>query len=252
MVEICALASGSNGNCYYIGNENSAILVDAGIPFSRLLERFDETGLSIDKVKAVFISHEHNDHVSGMRVLSKRKFINGVFSKGTLNATHKSNKPTYSAVFEANKSFFIDEIKVIPFPKKHDAAEPFSFRVEIEGKSIVVLTDVGEVTDEVGEHISKADAIFMEANYDEKMLWAGKYPYFLKKRVSSDLGHLSNEQSKEAILKYSSDKLRTVFLSHISADNNTPELVKKSFDEIAKNKKVIITSRQKASEIVRF
>lgn len=252
MIELCALASGSNGNSYYIGNKNSAVLVDAGIPFKRLMERFVQANLSVEKLKAVFISHEHYDHVSGIRVLSKRKFVNGVFSKGTLAATHKYNKPDYSVIFEPEKPFHIGEITVFPFAKKHDAAEPFSFRIDIEDKSVVVLTDVGEVTEEIGEHISKADAVFLESNYDENMLWGGKYPYYLKKRVASEFGHLSNEQAKDAILKYGTDKLKVIFLSHLSAQNNTPELALKSFEEIAKTRKVIVTSRENASEIIRF
>jgi len=252
MIEICALASGSNGNCYYIGNKDSAVLIDVGINYRRIVERFSATNLRIEKVKAAFISHEHYDHIIGMRVLSKKRQITGIFSKKTYNKVQSNSKPELYAIFETNKSYKIDGINVIPFAKQHNAVDPHSFIVEIEGKTIGVMTDIGVITEEIGEQIAKCDALFLEANYDGKMLWEGKYPYYLKQRVSSDIGHLSNEQAKNAVLKYGSDKLQYIFLSHISAENNTLELAYKTFSDIAKTKKIILTSRQRATEVIMF
>lgn len=252
MVEICALASGSNGNCYYIGNEQSAVLVDAGIHYRRIVERFSNTNLRLEKVKGVFISHEHYDHVIGMRVLSKKKYITGIFSRKTFNNLHSNSKPELYSFFDTDKPYIIDEISVSPFSKQHDAIDPHSFIINLNGKTIGVMTDIGVISQDIGEQIAKCDAIFLESNYDDKMLWEGKYPYYLKQRVASDIGHLSNEQARDAVLKYGSDKLSHIFLSHISAENNTPELAFESFADIAKDKKLILTSRLKATEVVKL
>ena len=252
MVEICAIASGSNGNCYYIGNEKSAILVDAGIYYSRVVERFESAGLSLDKVKAVFISHEHHDHMVGLKVLSKKQSIPGVFSQKTYAALHKKIKPEFFSYFEENKAYEIDDIKVVPFAKQHDAADPFSFVVEIEGKTIGVMTDLGIVTEDVGEQIAKCQALFLETNYDERLLVTSSYPFYLKQRITSNVGHLSNHQAKEAVLKYGNENLSHIFLSHISAENNEPEIVAELFEEIGERSEIIVTSRHRASKVVRL
>lgn len=252
MVELCALASGSNGNCYYIGNETSAILIDIGITYNKLVERFEQANLQISKVNAVFISHEHFDHVRGMKIFNKRNFIQGYFTKKTFSKVYKKYKPETFSFFKIGTPLIINKISVIPFTKKHNAIEPSSFVVKIDNKTVVILTDVGIISEEIGVNITKSDAIFIESNYDEKMLWEGRYPYYLKERNASDFGHLSNDQAKNAIDKYGTDKLKAIFLSHISERNNSPEIIKKTFKDLFVSKEIEITSRYNASKVIKL
>ncbi len=252
MTEICALASGSNGNCYYIGNENSAVLIDIGIYYKRLIERLNDTGLDKNKIKAIFISHEHTDHIQGARVTSKKLGIPVFYTKKTFHKCYDKNKTDNFGFFEPGTPYIIDDIKIHSFQKNHDAVDPCSFRIEIENKHIGVMTDIGTIDETLQKEFSKCDAAFLESNYDEELLQNGLYPYHLKQRVSSDKGHLSNLQTLELIENYASDKLKTIFLSHISAVNNTLKIAEDTFKHLNKRCQIILTSRQKASELIKL
>lgn len=252
MVEVCALASGSNGNCYYVGNEKEAILIDAGVSCKQVLERMVDRNLDPSKLQGIFISHEHVDHVRGTRVLSKKLGIPGFFNYGTWNKTHKSSKPPHYRYFHNDTPFQLGSITIHAFTKKHDANEPCSFRIETEGVNIGVMTDIGSVCERVITNFNQCDAVFLESNYDEKMLWDGPYPWPLKKRVASDVGHLSNEQALELATKHGGENLKTIFLSHLSGENNTPELAYKTFNPLHDTYQIITTSRHEASEVLTF
>lgn len=249
MVEICALASGSNGNCYYIGNEQAAVLIDAGISCKQMLVRMADLGLDAGKVKAVFISHEHVDHIRGARVIAKKLNIPVYFTYGTWNHAHKSSKPVHHQFFQVNQAITINGMIIHAFSKQHDAGEPCSFRVELEGMSIGVMTDIGEACPQVISHLKQCDALFLESNYDEQLLWNGNYPWPLKKRVASALGHLSNDQALSLLMEHAGPQLKTVFLSHISAENNTPELAFETFRPLHNQMEVLLTSRTTASVV---
>lgn len=250
MTEICALASGSNGNCYYVGNEDEAILIDAGIYYKRLTERINDSGLDINKIKAVFISHEHSDHVQGMRVISKKLGIPGIYTKQTYHKTYDKNKAQHFDFFKPGEAYQIGNFTIHPFKKSHDAKDPCSFRVEHESKNIGIMTDIGEVDETLQNEFSKCDAVFLESNYDEDMLMTGIYPYHLKQRVSSSLGHLSNEQALELAEQFASPNLKTIFLSHISAVNNTRELAMETFSHLKNRYDIKLTSRTGVSDVV--
>ena len=250
MLEICALASGSNGNCYYIGNKEEAILVDAGISTKQILKRMYERNLDYRKIKGVFISHEHSDHVRGVRVLSKKLSIPAYFTKNTYYAVWGINQPASYSPFEPGVSFQFRSFMVHPFLKRHDAKEPCSFRIEYNGYSIGIFTDIGIPCENVIHHLNRCNAVFLETNYDEKMLWEGRYPYYLKKRVASEVGHLSNEQSLELLSEHAGHQLSHVFLSHLSAENNTPETAFAALESLSNRYQLILTSRHDASEVV--
>lgn len=252
MVEICALASGSNGNSYYIGNENDAILIDAGIYYKRLLERLDDAQLDKSKIRAIFISHEHTDHIQGIRACSNKLGVPGIFSQHTFNKSRKRHQPDSFAFFEHFKAYTIGDISVYPFKKNHDASDPFSFRVECNGKNIGVFTDIGEADETLQKEFNKCDAVFLESNYDKEMLWNGSYPVYIKQRVDSTIGHLSNKQALELTQNFASDKLKYIFLSHISDVNNTYELALQTFSVLNGQYQVKLTSRQGISEVVRL
>lgn len=243
MIEICALASGSNGNCYYIGNEKDAILVDAGISTKKILARMQEAGLESSKVRAIFISHEHSDHVHGVRVLSKKLGVPAWFTQGTFDSLRFGEGPERVNIFTPDQVIKVGTLNVHTFLKNHDAAEPCSFRIEHDGWNIGVFTDIGEPCQRVINHLHMCHAIFIETNYDEKMLWNGIYPYHLKSRVASSVGHLSNDQAFALVRDHAGPELVHVFLSHLSGENNKPEIAAECFKTLSDRFTVHLTSR---------
>ena len=249
MLEICAIASGSNGNCYYAGNENGSVLIDAGISCKQILQRMNEKGLNPAKILAVFISHEHTDHIRGVRVLAKRLHVPVYFTPKTFYATTRSHRPAYSRFFNSGESVSVGDFTIHSFLKNHDASEPCSFRIEHEGINIGVFTDIGEPCENVVSHLGLCDAVFMESNYDEEMLQTGSYPFHLKQRISSSVGHLSNVQSLRLLEKSAGEHLQCVFLSHLSAENNTPQLALNAHEPLFGKFDIRLTSRSSATDI---
>ncbi len=249
MLKICAIASGSNGNCYYIGNEKDAVLVDAGISCKQILKRIAERQLDAQKVKAIFITHEHSDHLRGARVTAKRLHVPVYMTSKTYLASYNNLKPDYPRFFEAGEKIDVGEFTVHSFIKNHDASEPCSFRVEYAGKNIGVFTDIGEPCDNVKTHLQLCDALFLETNYDEEMLRTGQYPYYLKQRIASEVGHLSNLQALKLLQEFAGINLKRVFLSHLSAENNTPEIALGTLKILQTKFALQLTSRYEAAEV---
>jgi phosphoribosyl 1,2-cyclic phosphodiesterase len=250
MVEICALASGSNGNAYYIGNEKEAILIDAGISRRQLLKRMRTMHLDINKIIAVFISHEHTDHVRGFRSLCETQPLPGYISTKTYGNVRKNYLPDKVHLFNPGDSVQLQSIVIHSFTKQHDAGEPCSFRIEIDGYSIGVMTDLGIACANVKEHFAKCHAVFLETNYDDDMLRDGPYPLYLKNRVSSNKGHLSNKQAFELVSGSAGEQLSALLLSHISADNNRVDFALNTFAPFADRYKIVASSRYEPSEVV--
>ncbi len=246
MIEVCALASGSNGNCYYIGNDNEAVLIDAGISRRQIVDRMKEKKLDPLKIKAVFISHEHSDHYRGAKVLSKKLNIPIYMTNETHEKSYFTMRPTNVITFNPGQIIEIGEFSIHSFSKQHDAIEPVSFRVECGGKNVGVMTDIGAVCDNVKLHVSKCDFLFLESNYDVDMLETGKYPFYLKQRVAGDHGHLSNVQAKNLIEEHAGDHLKTIYLSHISEDNNRGEIALDTFKHLMDQYSIKLTSRYAA------
>lgn len=252
MLEICAIASGSNGNCYYIGNEKDAVLIDAGISCKQILKRADERGIDASKIKAIFITHEHGDHLRGARVTAKRLHIPVYMTSTTYVAAYNNLKPDYPRFFVPGDKIEVGTFVVHSFLKNHDASEPCSFRVEYKGKNIGVFTDIGEPCENVTAHLSRCDAFFLETNYDETMLREGTYPFYLKKRIASSNGHLSNIQALKLVQEHAGEHLKHIFLSHLSAENNTPEIAFDSFKPVHSAYNVIVTSRYEAGDLLKI
>ncbi|WP_423126288.1 MBL fold metallo-hydrolase [Gaoshiqia sp. Z1-71] len=249
-LELCALASGSNGNCYYIGNEHEALVVDVGLSARQLQLRMAERGLDQAKIKAILISHEHSDHCRGARVFSKRVKAPVYLTKKTFLAMSRAQRPENVAWFEPDQAFRLGGFEVFPFSKQHDAVEACSFRLSYGDKHVGVMTDIGEACEQVKTHLPLCDAVFLESNYDEEMLMAGPYPYFLKQRVASSYGHLSNEQAFRLVEEYAGDRLQTIFLSHLSGENNTPEKACEVFQSLRGRFQIELTSRQAPTAVI--
>jgi phosphoribosyl 1,2-cyclic phosphodiesterase len=252
MVQVCALASGSNGNCYYIGNEHEAVLIDAGINCKQILLRFEAAGLNPSKVKAIFITHEHSDHVCGAKVLSKKLCVPVFLTRGTYLNLIEPSRPQVFRFVEPGRELTIGNITVHPFRKKHDAAQPCSYRVEIEGRNIGVLTDLGSPCEESIANLRLCEILFLESNYDEKSLWEGPYPWPLKKRIASDLGHLSNLQALQLVEQHANGNLKTIFLSHLSGENNSPKMAAEAFLPLNEKYQIELTSRHGAGNVLCF
>ena len=250
MITLCAIASGSNGNCYYIGNKYEGVLIDAGISARQIIARMRQQGIDTATVKAVFISHEHSDHTSGARVLGRRLNIPVFVTSRTYMAMYKNHRPLAPKFFVPGDEVRVGSFLVYPFLKFHDAAEPCSFRITCNDFSIAVITDIGRVCDRVRQHLQLCQAAFLETNYDETMLWEGRYPWPLKKRIASDNGHLSNDQAFDLINSDAGKQLQVLFLSHLSAENNTPEKVMNRFEGLREKFNIILTSRYAPGEVI--
>lgn len=246
---ISSLNSGSNANCYYIGNSREAVLVDAGLSCRETEKRMKQLGLSMDAVKALFISHEHTDHITGMPGISKKYQLPVYITGATLNNSNMPVEPQLIHSFTHAKPVTIGNLSVIPFRKSHDASDPHSFMISGHGVNIGVVTDIGYACKEVIKCFRQCQAIFLESNYCDDMLEKGNYPPYLKKRIRGDEGHLSNDQALELFLQYRSADLRLLILSHLSRNNNDPQLVETLFSRKAGDTKIVVASRYAASPV---
>lgn len=249
MLFIASLNSGSNANCYYIGNHEEAVLVDAGLSCRETVKRMQQLALPMEKVKAIFISHEHGDHICGLAALSKKFNLPVYISDGTFNHCNVVLDGGLIHSLKKKLPVLIGRMSILPFAKSHDAAEPMSFLISCGGVNVGVITDIGYACKEVIHHFSQCNAVFLESNYCDTMLTNGNYPYHLQKRISGDRGHLSNTQALELFVRHRSPGLKLLVLSHLSRNNNHPELVEKIFSGHAGNTQIVVASRFEASPV---
>lgn len=248
-LQIASINSGSNGNCYYIGNETDAVLVDTGISCRETERRFKRLNLSFNKVKAIFISHEHSDHITGLPALSKKYQIPVYITQPTLAGCRLPVEQHLVKHFGPNQSIQIGGLQITCFAKLHDAADPHSFLIASNTVKVAVITDIGIACAQVIHHFKQCHAAFLEANYDEEMLEKGHYPYHLKKRIRDGEGHLSNTQALALFNEHRAPFLSHLILAHLSKNNNDPELVASLFAPHAGDTEVIVASRYKETEL---
>lgn len=246
---IASLNSGSNGNCYYIGNDEEAILVDAGISCRETEKRMLRLGLSLSKVKAIFISHEHTDHIKGLCTLSAKYNVPVYITPGTLSGCRFLLRKDLIRTLYSNLPVMVGGLTVTGFPKLHDAAEPHSFMISYNGTNVGVFTDIGAACEQLIYHFKQCHAAFLETNYDNELLAKSAYPYFLKRRISGGRGHLSNQQALEVFTAHRPGFMSHLLLSHLSKDNNCPELVHKLFTEHSNGTEIIVASRYEETAV---
>ena len=231
-LSLCSLSSGSNGNCYLVKTEKAAILIDAGISATRILKELSRTETPHEMVKALFLTHEHHDHMTGARVLLKKLASANVYaSQGTFEMLSFDDiSKDRCVVIAPDEPVTIGDIRVYAFRTLHDAADPYGYYIYSGGKRIALLTDTGVVTDEMIECVADADVFILESNHDTEILRKGSYPWYLKQRILSDYGHLSNSQAADVLLRMFAylDKKRVVLLAHLSAENNTPAIAEQT------------------------
>lgn len=249
---ITSLNSGSNGNCYYIGNEREAVLIDAGISCRETEIRMKRLGLVMEKVKAVFISHEHSDHINGVIVLSKKYQIPVYITEATHKKARIKLEKHLINRFKADEPVQIGELTVKPFQKFHDAHDPHSFTVSSSTVTVGIFTDLGIACKNLVHHFQQCHAAFLEANYDVEMLENGNYPFILKKRITNGQGHLSNIQALELFNTHRPKFMSHLILSHLSKNNNKPELVDALFQQHAGGTEIIVASRYEESPVFKI
>ena len=249
---ISSLNSGSNGNCYYIANETEAILVDAGISCRETENRMALLGLSMEKVKAIFISHEHSDHIKGVESIAEKYQLPVYITSATAQRGRLHFKKELLHNIVSKEPITIGGLVVTAFPKFHDAADPHSFIVCGNGITIGVFTDIGVACDNVNQHFKLCHAAFLEANYDEQLLEQGSYPIFLKNRIRGGEGHLSNLQALEIFKVHRAPFMTHLLLAHLSKDNNSVALVQQLFESVANGIQVIVASRYEQSALYKI
>ena len=244
-----SLNSGSNGNCYYIGNGREAVLVDAGLACRETERRMKSLGLAMSAVKAIFISHEHGDHIRGLEGIVQKYQLPVYITANTLRQSRLRINSGLVHHFSAYQPVSIGALTIHSFPKLHDAIDPHSFIIEGNSTFIGVFTDIGAPCLHVIDHFTQCHAAYLEANYDPQMLSSGRYPPHLKTRISSDVGHLSNTQALDLFIAHRPPHMSHLFLSHLSQDNNTPALALGAFTPHAGNTRVTIASRHQPSPV---
>jgi phosphoribosyl 1,2-cyclic phosphodiesterase len=249
-LKVASLNSGSNGNCYYVGNEHEAILVDAGLSCRETEKRMKRIGLSMQKVKAIFISHEHGDHIKGIDVLSRKFQIPVFVTEKTLRYVKVDSLLVRH--FSSTERVLVGDLEITCFSKLHDAIDPHSFIISYNGINVGVFTDLGISCDNVIRHFRQCHACFLEANYDAAMLEAGRYPYHLKNRIRGGYGHLSNAQALELFVEHRPTFMTHLFLSHLSRDNNDPELALRLFAPHAGNVHISVASRYNETDVYKI
>lgn len=228
-MRLCSIASGSSGNCIYVGSENTHLLVDTGISRKRIEEGLKELEIKGEELGGILVTHEHADHIQGLGVFSRKYGVPIYATPGTMQGIKecktlgKMPEGLYHEI-QVDTDFILGDIKVHPFAISHDANEPSGYRFEQGEKSVAVATDLGKYDEYTVENLKNLNAVLLESNHDLHMLEVGPYPYYLKQRVMGERGHLSNELSGRLLCDILHNGLKNVMLGHLSKENNYAEL----------------------------
>ncbi len=228
-MRLASLSSGSSGNSIYVGSDTTHILVDTGCSKKRIEEGLSKLDLGLSDIDAIFVTHEHSDHIAGLKTILKKYDIPVFATKGTITGIRESDKKQEmtSAEFNeirADEKLTVKDLTINPMTIMHDALEPVGYRISCGKSRLGIATDLGCYDDYTVDCLRGMDAVLIEANHDVRMLQAGPYPYYLKKRILGERGHLSNEKSGELLCKILHDNLKGILLGHLSKENNLPEL----------------------------
>ena len=228
-MRLCSIASGSSGNCIYVGDDRTHLLVDTGISKKRVEEGLHTLGVKGTELAGILVTHEHIDHIQGLGVFSRKYGIPIYGTKGTLEGIRCCNSlgklpDGLLNEISVDEEFVLGGMKICPFAVSHDAREPSGYRIGNQKKSVAVATDLGKYDDYIVKNLRGLNAVVLEANHDIHMLEVGPYPYPLKQRVMGEKGHLSNESSGRLLSDILHDGMQYVILGHLSKENNYARL----------------------------
>ncbi|SDL13797.1 MBL fold metallo-hydrolase [Natronincola ferrireducens] len=243
ITQFCSLVSGSSGNCHFLSNGEEHLLIDVGLSGKQIQNKLQEIGFQPNRLTGILVSHEHHDHICGVGVLSRRFNIpiyanapTWVAMEGKIGAIKANN----IKVFDTEKTFTIGELEVFPYNISHDAAEPVGYTFQSGSVKISIATDLGYIDKSTLDKLGDSHLVVLESNHDEAMLKAGSYPYHLKRRILSDIGHLSNEAAGNAVVELVKKNVKNILLAHLSKENNFPELATMTVKNILENHKISI------------
>ena len=263
-MRLCSIASGSSGNCIYVGSDCAHVLVDVGISKKRIEEGLRSIDMDVRDMDGILITHEHSDHMKGLGVMSRKYHLPIYATRGTIEAIQEmaSVGRMPEGLFheiQEDEEFQIKDLTVRPFHISHDAAQPVGYRLNCKEQSVGIATDMGTYDDYTVRNLQKLDALLLEAIHDVRMLQVGSYPYYLKRRILGNQGHLSNENAGQLLCRLLHDRLKAVFLGHLSKENNYEQLAYETVcQEVtmgdnpyqSKDFRIQVASREQVSELI--
>lgn len=265
-MRMMTIASGSSGNCIYIGSDHTHILIDAGVSRKRIIDGLKMADVSIDDISAVFVTHEHSDHIKGLGVMARKDEIPVYSTQGTIDgilgtsALGELPKALFQPI-QADTDIQIQDLVIHAFSVSHDANDPVAYTVCCGASKAGIATDLGYFDDYTVENLSGSDAMLIEANHDVNLLQVGSYPYYLKQRILGKKGHLSNETSGRLIDRLLTDHVKNIMLGHLSKENNYDKL---AFETVrmeinmsesiykAQDFNIAVASRSEPSAVISF
>lgn len=263
-MRLCSIASGSSGNCIYVGSDTTNLLIDTGISGKKVEFGLNGLDLTTKDLDGIFVTHEHSDHIKGLGVIARKCGVPIYATAGTIRAMEESQSlgKIPEGIFREvrqDETCTVGDLSVHPFRISHDAAEPVGYRVSHGGHSVGVATDMGVYDDYIVDQLTGLDALLLEANHDINMLQVGSYPYYLKRRILGERGHLSNESAGQLLCRLLHDNMKTILLGHLSKENNYEALAYETVcSEVtmgdnpyrAADFKITVAHRDRASDVV--
>lgn len=244
-IKFISLASGSSGNCYFLGTDTYGILIDAGIGIRTIKKSLKELGIALDMIRAVLVTHDHADHIKAVGHLGE-KFGIPIYSTPEvhigINKSYCITEKLSTSIHYLYKEqqLQLEDFAITPFEVPHDGTDNVGYCIEIDGKVFSFLTDLGHITPIAATYICKANYLILEANYDEEMLRMGPYPQYLKERIAGPNGHMSNRDTAEFLSENITEELKYIWLCHLSKDNNHPELACKTVELLLRSKGILV------------
>lgn len=263
--KLCAIASGSSGNCTYLEAGEHKFLIDIGISGKKVVAGLQELGIEPSEIQGILITHEHSDHIKGVGIFS-RKYDTPIYATeltwDRMLKEEMIGKVKEEHIKVIQKEMYLEKgkLKILPYAIHHDSIDPVGYIFEYEGKKITLATDLGMIDEEIKEKLRGSHGILLEFNHDVRMLEAGSYPFHLKKRILSDVGHLNNEVAAQALADIYHPDMEWAVLGHLSKDNNVPDLAFLTAQTVlaeknivvGKDLKVVVAKRDQISEVYDF